>query len=155
MEFDPADDADLLKVAQFYDESPEDKAYRLMKARIDDHPEWKDLWERIVDAFPMDEWPTFLFRIMMGMSPLSHTARFHLITWFFINGMYPRLAIEWCGYMGALVGTRKSEMERTLLELDRLTRTRDPKLANWHGYCMDKKKMVDLLNYNPKIKRQD
>jgi hypothetical protein len=88
------------------------------------------------------------------MSPLSYTNRYHLITWFFINGMDPRMAVEWCGFMGLLVGSRKTELERIIGDLNNLTRTRDPKLANWHGYCMETHEMVDLLHYRVSIKKR-
>jgi hypothetical protein len=143
--FDPRDEYDLVRVASFFDDSPEDKMFKRFKARIDANPEWKDLWESITDIHPHRTWPTFIFRIMFGMSRLSHHNRYHLIVFFWLNNLMPVWAIWWSDLAGLLTkADRRPQMEYLIWDLNRRAKCNHPSLADWHGFSMEKTAFVDL-----------
>jgi hypothetical protein len=145
--FNPVDDADLVRAAADFEKflnDPFQSAQRRLETAMDGDTGWRDLYDIIVDALPLEKWPDTHLSVFLGMTDLTYTNRYRMITLCWTNGVDPKLMIRWFWYMGMNNKKRQEEMERIIKDLDEKARTDDPILREWRGFCMDSKKMMPL-----------
>jgi hypothetical protein len=113
------------------------RVFKMMETR----PEMKELHDDIDDVLPIHLWPDVHFRIFYGDIPLTYHNRYTIIVFFWYNGLSPVLAIDWFRCMGAFESKpqREAQMLDVYRDLERRMDAKDPKLAEWHVFDMEKR----------------
>jgi hypothetical protein len=145
---DDADDAILVAAMDlaFRKLEPWEEARNRVWAMLKEKPEMEDIYRRIDEIRPFDEWPSMHYNIFHGVTDLTRRPRFRIMLFAWYNGIYPKWIIEWFRFMGSY--TLKPERERELLELYKELEKRAESfggrksMENWKVFCMDKKEWV-------------